>query len=43
MTNMQKKLIKIGDKVVTHTRYVIFQTAKVAVTRKLFAAIPNRI
>ena len=37
------ELIKIGAKVVTHARYVIFQMAEVAIPRKLFAAILNRI
>jgi hypothetical protein len=32
-----------GTKVVTHSRYVIFQMADVAVPRKLFAAILERI
>ena len=37
------KLIKIGAKVVKHSRYVTFQMAEVAVSRKLFAAILLRI
>ncbi len=36
-------MIKIGAKVVTHSRYVIFQMAEVAVPRELFAAILDRI
>ena len=36
-------LIKIGAKVVTHSGYVIFQMAEVAVPRDLFAAILDRI
>ena len=36
-------LIKIGAKVVTHSRYVIFQMAEVAAPRALFAAILERI
>ncbi|MBN2563868.1 MAG: transposase [Phycisphaerae bacterium] len=36
-------LIKIGAKVATHSRYVIFQMAEVAVRRKVFAAILERI
>jgi hypothetical protein len=31
-------LVKIGAKVVTPAKYVIFQSAEVAVPRKLFAA-----
>ena len=37
------KLIKIGAKVVRHSRYVTFQMAGVAVSRKLFAEILLRI
>ena len=37
------KLIKIGAKVVRHRRYVTFQMAEVAVSRKLFAEILHRI
>lgn len=40
---LREKLIEIGAKVVTHTRYVVFQTAEVAVPRRLFAAILERI
>ena len=36
LTSVQK-LIKIGAKVVSHGRYVTFQTAEVAVSRKMFA------
>ena len=42
LTTLREKLIKIGAKVVTHSGYVIFQLAKVAVPRELFAAIPER-
>ncbi len=34
---------KMGAKVVHHARYVFFQMAEVAVPRKLFAAILDRI
>jgi hypothetical protein len=34
---LREKLVKIGAKVVTHSRYVIFQVADTAVPRKLFA------
>lgn len=37
------KLIKIGAKVVRHSRYITFQMAEVAVSRKLFAEILHRI
>jgi hypothetical protein len=40
---LREKLIKIGAKVVTHSGYVIFQMAEVAVPRELFAAILDRI
>ena len=40
---LREKLIKIGAKVVAHSRYVIFQMAEVAVPPELFAAILERI
>ena len=43
MTTLREKLIKIGAKVVAYSRYVFFQMAEVAVPRKLFAAILERI
>ena len=43
LTTLREKLPKIGAKVVTHARYVIFQMAEVAVPRALFAAILERI
>jgi len=43
LTTLREKLIKIGAKVTAHSRYVIFQMAEVAVPRKLFAAILERI
>ena len=43
LTTLREKLVKIGAKVVTHAKYVIFQLAEVAVPRKLFAAILARI
>ncbi len=39
LTSLKEKLIKIGAKVVTHARYVIFQMAEVAVPRELFQEI----
>ena len=38
-TSLREKLVKIGAKVVTHGRYVIFQMAEVAVPRELFREI----
>jgi hypothetical protein len=43
LTTLREKLIKIGAKVVTHSRYVTFQMAEVAVPSELFAAILDRI
>lgn len=43
LTSLREKLIKIGAKVVAHVKYLTFQPAEVAVPRKLFAAILNRI
>ena len=39
----REKLIKIGAKAAHHARYVVLQMAEVAVPRKLFAAILDRI
>ena len=43
LTTLLVKLIKTGAKVVRHARYVTFQMAEVAVSRKVFAAILGRI
>ena len=43
LTTLREKLIKIGAKVVTTARYVVFQMAEVAVPRGLFRAILERI
>ena len=43
LTTLLEKLIKIGAKVITHARYVIFQMAEVAIPRGLFATILQRI
>jgi hypothetical protein len=43
LTTLREKLIKIGAKVVRHSKYVRFQLAEVAVPRRLFAAILERI
>lgn len=43
LTTLREKLVKIGAKVVTHAKYVVFQLAEVAVPRQLFGAILERI
>jgi hypothetical protein len=43
LTTLREKLNKIGAKVVSHGRYVAFQMAEVAIPRKLFAAIIERV
>ena len=43
LTTLREKLVKIGAKVITHAPYVIFQMAELAVPRRLFAAILERI
>jgi hypothetical protein len=43
LTTLREKLIKIGAKVVSHAKYIVFQLAEVAVPRKLFARILDRI
>ena len=40
---LRDKFIKIGAKVVSHSRYVIFQMAEVVVPRTLFREILDRI
>jgi len=39
LTSLKDKLIKIGAKVVSHGRYVIFQMAEVAIPRPMFQEI----
>jgi Transposase DDE domain group 1 len=39
LTTLKDKLIKIGAKVVSHGRYVIFQMAQVAIARQMFQEI----
>ncbi len=39
LTTLREKLVKIGAKVVRHGRYVTFQFAEVAISRRLFADI----
>jgi hypothetical protein len=43
MATMRQKLIKIGAKVVRHSKCVFFQMAEVAIPSELFAAILERI
>jgi len=43
LTSLREKLIKIGAKVISHGRYVTFQTAEVAVPRQMFADILSLI
>ena len=43
LTTLREKLIKIGAKVVSRSKAVTFQMAEVAVPRRLFAAILDRI
>ena len=43
LTSLREKLVKIGAKVVSHGRYVIFQMAEVAVPRQMFADILSLI
>ena len=40
---LREKLIKISAKVTAHSRHVFFQMPEVAVPRRLFAAILERI
>src|SRR6266571_8362273 len=39
LTSLKDKLIKIGAKVVSHGRYVVFQMAEVAIPRQMFQEI----
>jgi hypothetical protein len=43
MTTLRDKLVKIGSKIVHHARYVTFQLAEVAVPRRLYRTILDRI
>ncbi len=43
LRTLQVKLIKIGAKVVRHSRYVIFQMAEVLVSKGLFQEILERV
>jgi hypothetical protein len=39
LTSLKDKLVKIGAKVASHGRYVIFQMAEVAIARQMFQEI----
>jgi hypothetical protein len=43
LTSLREKLIKIGAKMVSHGRYVLFQMAEVAVPRQMFHEILSLI
>jgi len=43
LTSLREKVVKIGAKVVSHGRYLVFQMAEVAVPRELFDRILERI
>ena len=43
LTSLREKVVKIGAKVVTHGRYLVFQMAEVAVPRELFRRLLDRI
>ena len=43
LTTLRERLVKIGARIVRHSRYLVFQLAEVAVPRSLFAAILRRI
>jgi len=40
LTTLREKLVKIGAKVITHARYVVFQMADVAIPQRLFEGHP---
>jgi hypothetical protein len=43
LTGLREKLTKIGAKVVSHGRYVMFQMAEVTIPRQTFADILSLI
>jgi Transposase DDE domain group 1 len=43
LTSVQLKLIKIGARIVSHSRMTVFQMAEVAVPEKLFRSMLSRI
>ena len=42
LTTLREKLVKIGAKVVRHSRKIVFQMAEVAIPRELFQTILER-
>ena len=42
LTSLRDKVVKIGAKVISHGRYLVFQMAEVAVPRELFGRILDR-
>jgi hypothetical protein len=43
LTTLREKVVKIGAKVISHGRYLVFQMAEVAVPRELFGRLLGRI
>ena len=43
LTTLREKLVKIGANVTRHAKYVTFQLAEVAVPRRIFVAILDRV
>jgi hypothetical protein len=43
LTTLREKLIKIGAKVVRHSRQIVFQMAEAVAPRELFQTILERI
>jgi len=43
LTTLREKVVKIGAKVISHGRYLVFQMAEVAVPRERFGCILARI
>ena len=43
LTTLREKLIKIGAKVVSHAKYLVFRLAEIAAPQQLFAALLERI
>jgi len=39
LTSLKQKLIKVGEKIISHGRYIAFQMAEVAILRHLSASI----
>jgi hypothetical protein len=43
LSSIQLKLIKIGAKIISHSRMTVFQMAEVAVPEKLFRSMLSKI